>query len=269
MNRQHTLVIGGTRGSGHLLVRMLAKEGQVVSVIARRPPLGTERHMSKVRYWAVDLLDHKRIHKVLRDIIRQNGRLNNLIFFQRFRDKGDDWRGELETSLTATKQIIESLVDDFDDAGEKSIVIIGSAASHFIAEEQPLSYHVAKAGLNQLVRYYAFVLGAKGIRVNCVSPAIILKEEAKEFYDRNSQFDDLYKKITPLGRMGTSEDVAGAVSFLCGSKASFITGQNIVVDGGLSLQCQDGLARKLASLGRLNFKQQPAGNKFKKIKIKV
>jgi NAD(P)-dependent dehydrogenase (short-subunit alcohol dehydrogenase family) len=245
---------------------MLVKLGHDVSVIARRP---AEGQMPSVRYWEVDLLDHKRIHKVLRGIIRQNGRLNNLIFFQRFRDNGDDWRGELETSLTATKQIIEGLVNDFDNSDEKSIVIISSAASHFIAEEQPLSYHVAKAGLNQLVRYYAFMFGAKGIRVNSVSPAIILKEEAKEFYRKNKPLEDLYKRITPLGRMGTSEDVAGAVSFLCGSNAAFITGQNIIVDGGLSLQCQDGLARKLSSLSRINFKQQPAGNKFKKIKSKV
>ena len=262
MKKNHTIVIGGTRGTGRILVRMLAEESHVLSVIARRPPSGSESHMPNVHYWAVDLLNQKHLHEVLTDIIHKNGKLNNLIFFQRFRDKGDDWTGEIETSLTSTKQIIEILVNDFEDTNEKSIVIISSLASHFIAEEQPLSYHVAKAGLNQLVRYYAFVLGMEGIRVNCVSPGIVLKEEAREFYAKNKPLHDLYKKITPLGRMGTSEEIVDVISFLCSSKASFITGQNIVVDGGLSLQSQDGLARKLLSMDHLNIKQRPNVNKL-------
>ena len=62
---------------------------------------------------------------------------------------------------------------------------------------------------------------------------------------------DLYKRITPLGRMCTASDIADVVMFLCGPESSFITGQNLVVDGGLSLRWHESLARDLGPLREL------------------
>ncbi len=245
MKRQHSLIVGGTRGSGRVLVRTLAKQDHRLSVIGRRVPSELYRQNPNVAYWSVDLSSRERLLKVLREIVRKNGKLNNLVFFQRYRGDGDNWIGEINTSLTATKDVIELLANDFDSSSENfnSIVIISSLASSLIAEEQPLSYHVAKAGLNQMVRYYAVLLGPKGIRTNGVSPGAVLKEEARDFYLSNAKLYNLYKRFTPLRRMGTSEDIAHVIAFLCSPQASFITGQNIVVDGGLSLQWQESLAR--------------------------
>lgn len=259
MKKKHTLIVGGTRGIGRVVVRTLSKENHVLSVIGRRPPSEIDRHTPDVHYWVVDLLDPKRLSVALAEIIHQNGKLNNLVFSQRYRREEDDWIGEIETSLTATKNVIERLVDEFDDANENSIVIVSSIASHYVAEEQALSYHVAKAGLNQMVRYYALVLGPKGIRINCVSPGTVLKEESKEFYLQNKRLYNLYKRLTPLGRMGTSDDIANVIAFLCSPKASFITGQNIVVDGGVSVQWHESLARKLTPLEDLNPIRQARG----------
>ena len=256
MKKKHTLIVGGTRGTGRVLVRTLAEESRVLSVIGRHPPSESDRHIPDVYYWIVDLLEQEHLSTVLTEIIQQNGELNNLVFFQRYRGEGDDWRGEIETSLTATKNVIERLISEFDDAGDKSIVIISSVAGHLVAEEQPVSYHVAKAGLNQMARYYAVALGPKGIRVNCVSPGTVLKDESKDFYLQNKPLYDLYRRITPLGRMGTPEEIANVIAFLCSPKASFITGQSIVVDGGLSLQWHESLARQLTSLNHLKVSRQ-------------
>ena len=247
MNKKHTLIVGGTRGIGQTLVKKLAKENQIVSVIGRRLPAEAQNTAS-VSYWKVDLLDQVCLAEILLEIIQQNGTLNNLIFFQRYRGKDDAWEGDIETTLTATKNVIEHLVDKFDKKTENSIVMVSSVLSHFIADEQPLSYHVAKAGLNQMVRYYAVALGIKKIRVNSVSFGMLLKEESHDFYLNNKQLCDLYQTITPLNRLGTSEEVANLIIFLCSSNASFITGQNITIDGGVSLQSHDSLARKLLSL---------------------
>lgn len=245
MGEKHSLVIGGTRGIGRALVKNWAEEGHILSVIGRRQPSETDRQWHGVYYSAIDLFDHEKLMAVLTEIIRKNGRLDNLVFFQRYRGEGDDWAGEIELNLTVTKAVIERLTEEFKKEGEKSIVVISSAASELILKEQPLSYHIAKAGQNQMVRYFAVNLAPRGIRVNAVSPAIVMKEEAKDFYLQNEKLHSLYKTITPLGRMGRSEDIANATAFLCSEKASFITGQNIVVDGGLSLQSQQSLARKL------------------------
>jgi NAD(P)-dependent dehydrogenase (short-subunit alcohol dehydrogenase family) len=206
----------------------------------------------KVDHWALDVSDKDKLTKALSEIIQQKGKLQSLVFFQRYRGDGDAWEAEFQTSLTATMNTVEWLTDEFEAGEDNSIVVVGSVASEFVAEEQPLSYHVAKAGLAQLVRYYAVLLGRKGIRVNSVSPGSVIKEESREFYLQNKELTDLYTAITPLGRMGTAEEVANVVAFLGSSNASFITGQNIVVDGGVSLQWHETMARKLTSLDRLN-----------------
>jgi len=256
MKKRHTLIIGGTRGTGRALVRAFAAKRHTVSVIGRRLPPESDLRDPHVKYWTVDLMDERRLSKVLKEIVDKNGKLSSLVFCQRYRGQDDAWNGDLQTSLTATKNVIEQLADEFDETGEKTIVIVGSVAGAFIAEEQPVGYHVVKAGLTQMVRYFAVLLGRKGIRINCVSPSSILKEESKKFYMEQKELLGLYQRIVPLGRMGTAEEISNVIEFLCSPESSFITGQNIVVDGGLSLQWHESLARKLASLTHLPITHQ-------------
>lgn len=250
MNNKHTLIVGGTRGIGSFIARSFSEESHKLSVLGRHEP---KQKIKNADYWILDLLDWKALSKALDEIIKKNGKLSSLIFLQRFRGKEDGWAGEIGVSITATKKIIEQLSDKFDSANESSIVIVSSLASNFIIKEQPLSYHIAKAALNRMAAYYAVALGHKGIRINCVSPSTVLKEESKEFYFKNKKIHRLYRKITPLGRMCAPEDIANAILFLCSQKASFITGQNIVIDGGLYLQGNESIARELASLNVGNF----------------
>jgi NAD(P)-dependent dehydrogenase (short-subunit alcohol dehydrogenase family) len=242
----HSLIIGGTRGMGRALAELFAREQHTVSVIGRQIP--PEPITGKVHFWSVDLLERQELSKTLDDVIVRHGNLNNLIFLQRFKGKGDKWEGEIQTSLSATKFVIDALIDQFHDASDKSIVIVSSAASDVVAEEQDAAYHVAKAGLNQLARYYAVVLGPKGFRVNVVSPGTVLKKENQEYYLGNDKLQKLVGRTVPLGRMGTALEVAHVISFLCSPKASFLTGQTILVDGGANLVSCETLARKLADL---------------------
>jgi len=94
----------------------------------------------------------------------------------------------------------------------------------------------AKSAMETWTRYLAYELAGRGITANCVSPGVIATDSAK-FYggDRYAEFDRLVSTYTPRGRMGTPEDVAQVVAFLCSPAARFIVGQTIVVDGGLGL----------------------------------
>ncbi len=260
MEKRHCLVIGGTRGIGRAFVRLLAGQADhALSVIGRRPGSESDEPLPGVRSWTADVLDEERLTVVLREVMRAQGKLHELVCFQKYRGDGEAWDGELATSLTATKRLIERLAEEFDPmADDRAIVLVSSIASRFVAEEQPASYHVAKAGLVQMARYYATTLGPRGIRVNAVSPGTILKAESRAFYLANEPLAELYRRITPLDRMGTAEEVAQVIAFLCSPKASWITGQNLVVDGGVSLQTHESMARKLADLGQLRVTRQPS-----------
>lgn len=252
MRRKHSLVIGGTRGLGRALVKLWSEYGdRSVSVVGCHWPKAADRRLSSVKYWKADLAERERLGLLMGDIVHRKGALSSLVFFQRYRGEGDDWMGEFQVSLTATREILERAGDYFDPAGERAIVVIGSIANHFIAQEQSVGYHVAKAGLAQLVRYYAVKLGFKKIRVNSVSPGSVVKAESEKFYQQHKEFSPFYKTIIPLGRIGTMKEVASAVDFLCSPNASFITGQDLVVDGGLSVQAHESMARSLTTLRKI------------------
>ena len=126
--------------------------------------------------------------------------------------------------------------------------MVSSVFADFVGEGQAISYHMAKAGMNQMMRYYAVNLGRKGIRCNAVTAFTFLKDESKNFYLENTELQDLHRQIVPLERMATIGDIADVIMFLNSESASFVIGQNIYVDGGLSLNWPENLARTLTGV---------------------
>lgn len=248
MKAPHSLIIGGSRGIGREVAKLLASEGHTVSVIARQSPALNSHRSHHESYWSADVRDETALATALREVLERTGKVNYLVFLQRYRGADDAWQGEIETSLTATKNTVEFLKDHFA-AEDKSIVIVSSINAKLIAAGSlSLGYHMAKAALCQMVRYWAITLGTRGIRVNSVSPGTVLKEESKDFFLNNLPLLELYQRITPLGRFGHAKEVANVIGLLCSDKTSFVTGQDIVVDGGVSLRWQESLARELVDM---------------------
>ncbi len=249
MARKHSMIVGGTKGVGRELAGILASEGQLVSAIGRSP--GTFPEFpggGQVIGFAGDVEHPDELLASLKGHIATHGKVSSLVFLQRYRGKGDAWTGELTVSMTATKTLIEGLAAEFAPDGDRSICVVTSNASTFVARNQTLAYHTSKAALKQMARFYAVKLGAQGIRVNIVSPCTFVKAESAAFYQGQTALQEMYAKITPLARMGTAREVAETVAFLCGPKSSFVTGQELAVDGGLSLMLQDAMAREVAGI---------------------
>jgi len=85
-----------------------------------------------------------------------------------------------------------------------------------------------------MVRYYAYTLGRQGIRVNSVTPMTFQKPETRAYFEADERLGSFYEQLVPMRRMGTADDSANAISFLCSEQASFINGQSILIDGGVS-----------------------------------
>ena len=145
------------------------------------------------------------------------------------------WRAALEVNLTAPfhlAQLLHEALRRSENGGIVNIAslygIVGPDMSLYegTGMGNPAAYAASKGGLIQLTRWMATVL-APDIRVNAVSPGGLSRGQPESFRTR-------YEAKTPLGRMGREEDIVGAVQYLCSPAARWVTGQNIVVDGGFS-----------------------------------
>jgi 3-oxoacyl-[acyl-carrier protein] reductase len=144
-----------------------------------------------------------------------------------------EWEAAIRGNLTVTFLTLRCFLPGMVERGRGAIVTLASTAARFAGGERigaPTGYAVAKAGVVRLTQEVAKEVAGDGVRVNCVSPATIMSERLERMIpaDRKAQLTAMY----PLGRLGTPEDVAGAVLFLASEAASWITGVTLDVAGG-------------------------------------
>jgi NAD(P)-dependent dehydrogenase (short-subunit alcohol dehydrogenase family) len=245
---KHSIIVGGTKSVGRELAQIFAAEGQTVTAVGRTPCAFPPADPGRIVGLAADVAAPDDLLAALTRRVAEAGPVSSLVFLQRYRGTGDSWAGEMAVSLTATKVLIEGLAPAFAPDGDRSVCVVTSNAGTFVARNQTLGYHTAKAALRQMARFYAVKLGPQGVRVNVVAPCTFVKPESAAYFAGQAGLQKMYAQITPLARMGTAREVAEAVAFLCGPKASFITGQELAVDGGLGLMLQDAMAREVAGL---------------------
>ncbi len=193
----------------------------------------------------LDLTDAASIPGALDRAIEAGGAPSYVVFCQRYRGSGDPWAGELDATLTATRTAIEHLAGRFAEGADRGIVLVSSVFGASVGDGQPVGYHVGKAGLNHMMRWYAVNLGPRGIRVNAVTPFTYLKDESKAFFLDNAPLLAAYNDMIPLGRMATTEDIADAIAFLASDQSRYVTGHNLYVDGGLSAVWPESLMRRM------------------------
>lgn len=241
------LVTGGTgNGYGSQAVQALAEAGATVFITSRnlaRVQQTAEKLRGQgldVRGLALDLESEQSISSVVDTLISDAGRLDILVnnacsnHFESFETVSlKDWNQVLAVNITGTMLISRATAVHMleNDGG---VMINLSSIYGMVAPDQriygstgtnsPLVYGMTKAALIQMTRYLATFWAPK-IRVNCLTPGGL-------FNNQDEQFISQYVAKTPLGRMAGSDDLKGAVLFLASDASAWVTGQNLVVDGG-------------------------------------
>jgi NAD(P)-dependent dehydrogenase (short-subunit alcohol dehydrogenase family) len=195
----------------------------------------------------IDLTDEISVRSVVPTVLDRFGRLDILVncaalvgtsdlkgwadpFLEQ---RSDTWRLALEINLTAPFLLVQTCAKALVKSGHGSVVNISSIYGMVGPDMRlyenttlgnPAAYAVSKGGLLQLTRWLATVL-APDVRVNAITLGGVRREQPKDFRER-------YESRTPLGRMATEEDVKGAIAYLASDLSAYVTGHNLVVDGG-------------------------------------
>lgn len=241
---QVAIVTGAARGLGQAIARDLATSGATVACIDVNEELLGDTVESinasggKAAAFACDVTDSERVTEVVRAVAKQFGRLDILVnnagvtrdnLVMRMKD--EEWDLVLGINLRGTFLFTRAAAKPMSK-GKRGRIINIASVSGMMGNPGQVNYSASKAGVIGLTRTVARELSKRNITVNAVAPGFIATEMAAKLGD------ELIEQITaetPLGRLGSPQDVADAVLFLASDAAGFITGHVLVVDGGLTV----------------------------------
>jgi 3-oxoacyl-[acyl-carrier protein] reductase len=227
------LVTGGSRGIGKGIAERLAKAGHQVAATYRsgEVPQG-------VLGVPCDVTDPEQVEMAFSHVESALGNVEVLVanagvtrdtLLMRMSD--EDWDQVIATNLTGAFRVARRAARPMIRSRFGRIIFMSSVVGQMGSAGQ-VNYAAAKSGLVGMARSLARELGSRGVTTNVVAPGFIETDMTAELGD------DLVKKYAeqiPLGRFGSVDDIAGAVEFLAGEAASYITGALIPVDGGLGM----------------------------------
>ena len=231
------LVYGGRSPIALALCEQLAASGQEVHLVTRHRDetivkLASDHHCKHVH--ECDLEDAKKSIALALEIDNKVDGLDAVAFMHRYRTATSNPIKQYEVEVYTPYEILESLASQ-SRVKQCAVVLTTSPAARNIVGDQDFQYHASKAALSQLVRFGAVRFASKNLRINGVSPgSFIFKQRAADFYAKNPEVVARANNLIPLSRMGTVVEIANVASFLLSDKSSYMNGQILEVDGGLS-----------------------------------
>jgi NAD(P)-dependent dehydrogenase (short-subunit alcohol dehydrogenase family) len=267
LNGQVAVVTGGGLGIGGGTARRLAADGASV-LIADINGEAAEANAAQIRAAGgiaeaivADVSKSADIRRAIDTAVERWGKLTILVnnaFGVAAMAKGtaleveeDDWDRGFAVLVKALYIGAKHAVPLMQAAGGGSIINISSVHG-LLAAPRALVYDTGKAAVIGLTRQLAVDFGPLGIRVNAICPGHIVTEAMQARWDKNPDGLRYFNEQYPVRRTGTPADIAAAIAFLCSQDASFITGQALAVDGGLTIQLQEDLGVHLGRWAQEN-----------------
>lgn len=239
------VVTGSSRGLGQYFARALAAAGADLVITSRtlaslasfREELeGMGRRALPLE---LDVRDHESIRRMVAETIDHYGRVDILVNNAGLNIRKpavevtwDDWNTVLDTNLRGTFFVATEVAKRMIPRGYGRIINIGSVTAVFgYAGITP--YCASRGGVKQMTMSLADDWGAHGITVNCLAPGWFETEQTQQLY-RNTEWLAYINDRIPLGRPGRPNDLDGAVVFLASDASAYMTGQTLLIDGGIS-----------------------------------
>lgn len=240
------LVTGASRGLGFAMAQGLAQAGALVvlngrdaaTLALRRADIEAAGGQAEIA--AFDVCDRLAADAAMDAILARHGRLDILINNAAFgvpRDffdvSDDDWRLSLNVALDSCFRLSRKAAAGMVAQGWGRIIMISSVNAR-IGRATNTPYITAKAGLEGLARGMATELASRGVTVNCIAPGYMATDINTKFREQPGQYEWIRNR-TPMKRWGAPEDLMGAAVFLASEASAFMTGQVMVIDGGMTV----------------------------------
>lgn len=235
---QTVLITGASRGIGESTARLFAEDGWQVLICARHGGENVDaicRETGAI-FYPCDVGDEEAVRTMFAFFRTRVHHLDALVLNAGSAKHGliqdmepAEWDALYRTNLRSAFLCVREALPGMISQGHGSIVAVSSMWGQ-IGGSCEIAYSAFKAGLIGFVKALAKEAGPSGIRVNCICPGFIDTAMTRPL---GQEVFDAFAEDTPLGRIGTAEECAKAIRFLCGEDASFITGQVLGVNGGL------------------------------------
>ena len=234
------IVTGADSGIGLAFTQAAAARGASVAVIVREASDVLEGIVARERRLVADLADRGAARDATAAAVDALGGVDALaacagVFLHKgvLDTDGDDWDAVLDVNLRGSFEVLQCAAASMVESGSGSIVLVSSQIGA-IGHPRAAAYAASKAGINGLVRAAALEFAAAGIRVNAVAPGPVATPMTLDAMEDPKRARALLASV-PLGRLGEAEEIADSIAFLLSDAASFITGQVLTVDGGVTV----------------------------------
>ena len=243
------IITGGASGIGYETAKLLLKTGGYRLALLGRNRAALEGAAqslggasSQISVFSCDLKDSTQIRKIIERIAGTYQGIYGLVNNAGIYSVGDlasttedSWDEAMSVNLKAPFILCQAVAEEMTRSSWGGRIVNVSSTAGILPNQSALAYSVSKAAIIQLTRSLAKDLGKNNITVNCVCPGIVKSPLHEAYHPGGTQLEEFYAKrgaALPLGRVGESRDVAGAIRYFLTEEASWITGDVMVIDGG-------------------------------------
>ncbi|KAK2748913.1 hypothetical protein FQN57_007196 [Myotisia sp. PD_48] len=257
-----SVITGGARGLGLVMGQALVASGSDLAIVdlnkqeaeeqaanllkqfQKENPGVEEKYLPKITAHYADVGDPQAVDGSISEIIQNHGKIDHLITSAGFTENFDAisypyermqklWKVNVDGSYLFAVGVAKHLMERKSSG---SVVLIGSMSGSIVNVPQPQApYNAAKAAIRHLAASLAVEWASANIRVNCISPGYMLTSLTQKILDDNPDLNKKWTSLIPQGKMGSPEDLMGAVVYLLSDASKYVTGADLRVDGGYTV----------------------------------